>query len=136
MARIFFLFCTLVFIACNSSDHPSEEVVNKPEVVLGDTLLHGKALFKQMCAPCHGINKPLAGPPLAGVRSRVPDTASMYAFTKNPMKVIASGNPYYVKLFEQYNKVPMLSYPNLSNADIDAILNYADWAAKQTVKTP
>jgi hypothetical protein len=58
----------------------------------------------------------------------VPDRTLLHAWIHNNQKVLASGNPYFNNLFIQYNKTPMNVFPDLTNKDIDAILNYIETA--------
>lgn len=84
----------------------------------------GKALFQSQCASCHAIHKVVTGPALAGIEQRVPDKKLLYDWIKNNQKVLATGNPYFTALFNQYNKTPMNTFTGLSDADIDNILAY------------
>tara|TARA_R110000868_G_scaffold102146_7_gene281352 strand:+ start:3509 stop:4840 length:1332 start_codon:yes stop_codon:yes gene_type:complete len=89
----------------------------------------GKSLFNQNCAACHSLNKKMTGPALANVESRLADEGLdkewVYAWIKNSSGVIASGDAYANKLYNEYNKAAMTPFPTLSNADIDDILAYA-----------
>lgn len=61
----------------------------------------------QQCKACHNIDGPkLIGPNLAGVEDRH-DEAWLIRFIRNSQEVIQSGDPVAVKLFEEYNKIPM-----------------------------
>src|SRR5260221_4485160 len=95
-------------------------------VLLGNTSFaqDGKALFQSNCASCHSPIKVITGPALKGVTERVPDKNLLHAWIKNNQKVLASGNPYFVNLLNQYNKTPMNVFPNLSDAEIDATLKW------------
>ena len=84
----------------------------------------GKKLFQDNCASCHKIDAKLTGPALRGVEDRWPDKAKLHAWIRNSASVIASGDPYAVKLFAEYNKTAMTPFPQFSDADIDAILKY------------
>jgi cytochrome c551/c552 len=99
-------------------------------VLLGNDLFaqDGKALFQSNCAQCHNPFKVVTGPALKGVTERVPDKALLHSWIKNNQKVLASGNPYFTGLFNQFNKTPMNTFPNLSDAEIDAILKYVETA--------
>ena len=105
-------------------------------VLLGSTFItkaqDGKALFQSNCASCHNPFKVVTGPALQGVTSRVPDKALLHAWIHNNQKVLASGNPYFTALFNQYSKTPMNVFPDLSDKDIDAILNYIETAKPPT----
>ncbi len=88
----------------------------------------GKSLFNQNCAACHALNKKMTGPALANVETRLAgeglDKEWIYAWIKNSAGVIASGDTYANKLYNEYNKAAMTAFPTLSNADIDNILAY------------
>ena len=84
----------------------------------------GKALFSQNCASCHAVNKKLTGPALAGVEDRWSDKKNLYAWIKNSAAFLNTGDPYATKLYNEYNKTAMNSFPGLADKDIDAILAY------------
>jgi len=92
----------------------------------------GKALFQSNCAQCHNPFKVVTGPALKGVTERVPDKTLLHAWIHNNQKVLASGNPYFTALYNQFNKTPMNVFPNLSDAEIDAILKYVETAVPPT----
>ena len=98
-------------------------------VLLGNTSFaqDGKALFQSNCASCHSPIKVITGPALKGVTERVPDKALLHAWIKNNQKVLATGNPYFTKLFNDFNKTPMNVFEgSLTDKDIDAILSYVE----------
>ncbi len=83
---------------------------------------NGKDLF-QVCAACHTIGKgKLIGPDLQGVTERH-DRAWLKAFIQNSQAVIASGDEYAVKLFEEYNKIPMPPN-NFTDEQLDILIDY------------
>lgn len=84
----------------------------------------GKALFNQKCASCHAIDKNLVGPALSGVESRWDDKAMLYEWIRNSAAVIKKGYPRAVAVYNEYNKIQMTAFPELKDADIDAILAY------------
>jgi cytochrome c551/c552 len=84
----------------------------------------GKALFNQKCASCHAIDKNLVGPALKGVEDRWDDKAMLYEWVRNSAAVIKKGYPRAVAVYNEYNKIQMTAYPELKDADIDAILAY------------
>ena len=97
-------------------------------VSLGNRLFaqDGKALFQTHCASCHSPFKKIIGPALQGVTTRVTDQKLLYDWIHNNTKVLASGNKYFTDLYNQFNKTPMNTFPNLSDADIKAILGYVE----------
>src|SRR4051812_29434560 len=84
-----------------------------------------KALISQNCASCHAMDKQLTGPPLAGAADRWPDEKVLHAWIKNNQKVIKSGYPYAIELYNKFNKTPMNVFEGtLSDQQIDAIIGY------------
>jgi len=83
----------------------------------------GKELFNSLCAACHKRYKKSTGPALFGVTERH-STDWIYKWVKNSAALIASGDSEAVAIFEEYNKVAMNAFPQLSNGDIDNILAY------------
>ena len=86
----------------------------------------GKALFQSNCASCHNPIKQVTGPALKGVSSRVPDQKLLHAWIRNNAAVLASGNKYFSDLYAQFNKTPMNMFPQLTDAEIDAIIKYVE----------
>jgi mono/diheme cytochrome c family protein len=82
----------------------------------------GDALFKGNCAQCHAINDVVVGPALAGITKRRP-VSWLIPWIKNSSKVVASGDEYAVKIFNQYQKQQMPSF-QLSDTEITSILAY------------
>jgi mono/diheme cytochrome c family protein len=86
----------------------------------------GAALFRTNCASCHNPLKNATGPALQGASGRVPNKEWLYKWIHNPAAVIASGDKYANELFAQWKPTVMTAFPNLTNADIDAIVTYVD----------
>ena len=84
----------------------------------------GKALFDLNCATCHKVDKDLTGPALKGIEDRVKDKKLLHEWIKNNQKVLATGNPYFTKLYDDWKKTPMNVFPTITDAEIDAILKY------------
>jgi mono/diheme cytochrome c family protein len=82
----------------------------------------GDALFKGNCAQCHAVNDVVVGPALGGITKRRP-LSWIIPWVKNSSKVVASGDDYAVKLFNQYQKQQMPSF-QLSDAEITSIVSY------------
>lgn len=79
----------------------------------------------QVCAACHHIGKgKLIGPDLYGVTERH-DRDWLIRFIRNSQEVIESGDPYAVKLFEEYNKIPMPPV-DYTDAQINILLDYIE----------
>ncbi|MGF7231005.1 c-type cytochrome [Arachidicoccus sp.] len=84
----------------------------------------GKALFQANCASCHQIHKDATGPALAGVEDRWPSRDKIHQWVHNSSAVLASGDKYTNDLFQKFGKTPMTHFPQLSDKDIDGILDY------------
>jgi len=95
----------------------------------GGDVAKGKTLFQQNCAACHNLKKRMTGPNLYKVEARLAeeeglDREWLYRWIKNSPGMIKSGDPYAVKIYNEYNQAAMTAFPTLSNADIDDILAY------------
>lgn len=86
----------------------------------------GKALFQANCASCHNPLKDATGPALKGKSAEVPNREWIYKWVHNSAALIASGDKYANQIYNEWKKVPMTSFPNLSTEEIDAIIKYVD----------
>lgn len=89
----------------------------------------GKELFAAKgCAACHALDMKtdLTGPALAGVRDRWENIDELYNWVRNSQEMIAAGHEYGTALFEKYNKVQMLPYPDLTDEQVESILLYIE----------
>nr|WP_171036623.1 c-type cytochrome [Dyadobacter sediminis] len=94
----------------------------------GGDAAKGEALFKNNCAQCHAVTEErVVGPGLKGASARH-DFAWLSKWVRNSQAVIASGDPYAVKIYNEYAKAQMTSFPNLSDDDIKGIFAYVDKA--------
>lgn len=85
----------------------------------------GAALFKANCAACHKPDANYVGPELKGAREREPEKGWVYKWVKNAT-AMANTDPYAIKMKEAAGGVVMTSFPDLTDAEIDAILDWAD----------
>ena len=100
--------------------------------VQAQTAEKGAELFNARgCAACHAkdMKTDLTGPALAGVRDRWPDQAELYNWVRNSQEMVAAGHEYGTALFEKFNKVPMLPYPDLTDEEIESLLLYVESVA-------
>ena len=97
-------------------------------VSLGNRLFaqDGKALFQTNCASCHNPVKKIIGPALQGVTQRVSDQKLLYSWIRNNAAVLASGNSYFVNLYNENGKTPMNTFPAMTDPEIKAILTYVE----------
>ena len=92
----------------------------------------GDALFKNNCAQCHAVNDKVVGPALGGILKR--RTISwVIPWVHNSAKVIASGDEYAVKLYNDNGKQQMPAFPQLTDKDITSIMA---WITSEEGKTP
>jgi mono/diheme cytochrome c family protein len=116
--------------ACGVQAEPESGIVSPPQMqpLLNLTpaeaavVAAGDALFKGNCAQCHAVNDKVVGPALAGISARRP-MSWLIPWVQNSSKVVASGDAYAVKLFNEYQKQQMPSF-SLSDKEIAAIVAY------------
>ncbi|HNO70973.1 MAG TPA: c-type cytochrome [Bacteroidia bacterium] len=88
----------------------------------------GAKLFKSNCATCHTIGKgKLTGPDLKDVATRVPQPADewLHKWIKNNRAVMASGDAYGIKVYNEYSKQAMTVFDGvISDEEITAIIAY------------
>jgi len=133
-AKVFGLSLLLIFQLFSISiyaqeEAAAEEAVEEPAADLGGDPVKGKQLFNQNCAACHALNRKMTGPALANVETRLAeeeglDKEWLYSWIKNSAGMIASGDDYANRIYNEYNQAAMTAFPTLSNADIDDILAY------------
>ena len=90
---------------------------------------NGEKLFKANCTACHALDKQLVGPALGGIVDKVKkesnlDTNWLKKWIKDNKALRASGDKDAIAIFEKFNKTEMLTFPSLSDKDIDDILEY------------
>jgi cytochrome c551/c552 len=95
-------------------------------ISFGGNAQDGKQLFNQKCASCHAPDKQLVGPALKGVEEKWADRGQLYSWIRNSAAVVKSGYPRAVEVYNQFNKIQMTAFPELTDKDIDAILVYVE----------
>lgn len=108
VATLFFLICSFSLF---SQDAPAADPAA------------GKALFNAQCAACHALDKNMTGPALRGVGDKY-EKEWLYKWIKNSGELIRSGDERANKIYNEWNKVAMTAFPQLSNTDIDNIIAY------------
>lgn len=95
----------------------------------------GKSLFQQNCQSCHALDKRLTGPALRGFTGRGPwgDKQNIYDWIHNPAGYIAK-DAYAQGLKAEYGVI-MQAFPDLTNQQIDAIVDYIVTAPEPGAKT-
>ncbi len=83
----------------------------------------GEALFNNICAVCHKINEgKFVGPDLANVHQKRTE-AWLLEFIASSQKMILSGDPDAVAIFNEFNQMQMPDAP-YNEEEIKAILTY------------
>jgi mono/diheme cytochrome c family protein len=141
------LFLTLAGTA-GAQDSPSTATPSTTGVTPGGTagaapatgggdaaaIAAGDALFKSNCAQCHAVNEKVVGPALAGITKRRP-ISWLIPWVKNSAKVVASGDEYAVKLYNDNGKQQMPSF-GLSDKEITSIIAWVTSQEGQQAATP
>jgi cytochrome c551/c552 len=74
---------------------------------------------------CHSLNEDKIGPALAGATQRWGgDTSQLKGFIKNAQSVINSGDAYAISLYNKWNRSNMPAFPNLTDQELNALLEY------------
>lgn len=96
----------------------------------------GEGLFNANCKTCHRVKEKLIGPALAGVDQRAPSIQWIKDWVHNSAKVVASGEPYAVKLFADYKGSQMTAFTSLTDDQIMSILAYVKDEETKVVAAP
>ncbi len=124
-----FLLLVLVF-ALSFTSH-AQDISTDPAAISA-----GKSLFEGNCKACHRVDRKLVGPALGGVYDRAPSIDWIKKFIKNSSAVIASGDEYANKLYNEYNKTQMTAFSSFKDEDIMNILAYVKAEADKPVAPP
>ncbi|MBD1433977.1 c-type cytochrome [Sphingobacterium sp. DN00404] len=85
----------------------------------------GETLFKSKCTTCHSVTRNMVGPALAGMSERHSEEW-LISWIHNSQAMIASGDEAAVQLFNDWNKLVMTSFTDLSDDQIKSIIAYVD----------
>jgi mono/diheme cytochrome c family protein len=113
-----FLSLVFVFVLLNYTS-PAQEISTEAPAIAA-----GESLFNANCKTCHRVHQKLIGPALADVYNRAPSIDWIKSFIKNSAGVIASGDEYAIKLYDEYNKTQMTAFSSLKDEDIMNLLAY------------
>ncbi|MDN6309097.1 MAG: c-type cytochrome [Psychroflexus sp.] len=109
-----------------AQESEAEESAESTEAAIpGADPAEGKDLFNSLCAACHKPYKDGVGPALHGVTDHR-DMEWLYKWIANSQDLIASGDPEAVEIYNEWNKVSMNAFPQLSEEDIDNIISYVE----------
>jgi mono/diheme cytochrome c family protein len=118
---LFVLTLALHSFTVFSYTHPDIDV---NDAVVQERLKSGKALFRSNCASCHAVERNMIGPSLSNVWERWESQEKLISWTRNSQAMIASGDPYAVKIFNEWNKSVMSAFTNLDDDQILSIIDY------------
>jgi len=95
-------------------------------ITVDPLLAKGKSLFLSKCATCHNIFKEGAYPALFGFEERGPwsDKKNIYSWVRNPSAFLEKNE--YVKGLRKKFGSTMTAFPDLTDAEIDAIIEYVN----------
>lgn len=132
MRKLIFILLIIFSVSCEEKEKKfvcgtCEEQMRNLDTVKESKNLTGKALFKANCASCHHASQVKSvGPGLKGALDRIPGGDWKYHFIRNADSVIKSGDAYANAIFIEYNKTQQQRFPNLTNNQIDSILDYCN----------
>jgi cytochrome c2 len=107
--------------ACGSSNSSIEDYKSK-ENGAGSA---GANIFDAKCSMCHSLNEDKIGPALSGVKQRWGnDEAKLKMFIRDAQSVIKGGDAYAATLYEKWNKSNMPSFTNLSDKEMNDLVEY------------
>lgn len=126
----------IIFFICLSPFFSTQKYI--PEIVLVDQqkdepneFVKGKALFLSKCASCHLLPGNSTGPGLCDFESRGPwsERENVYQWIRNPIEFMKN-DQYTRELKKDFGEAMMQAFPELTNADIDEIINYINSACE------
>ena len=79
-------------------------------------------VFKRNCVSCHNITVDCNR--FVHVVARWDDEVKLKSFIRDSQKMINSGDLYANPLFISWNKTIMPAFPNITDAEMDSIINY------------
>ena len=86
----------------------------------------GEALFKENCQSCHKPLEKLTGPALQGIRGKIPGGDWVYNWVHNSDEMAAAGDVEAKRIKTEYGGAAMNHFPQLTNKQINAILDWVD----------
>jgi cytochrome c2 len=117
------VLCIVTLISCGGNSNQGTPVPAPPKPTSAE-LSKGEELFKNKCYQCHRCDMELTGPMLRGSLERWNgDKKTMFEFVRNSQEVIKT-NVYAQGLYKKYNQTFMNPFPDLTDADIEAIMSY------------
>ena len=94
----------------------------------------GKKIFNANCAACHKLDKKLIGPALANIADKR-SADWLKSWIKDNGALRASGDADAIAIFDEYKGSPMTAFPQLKDADIEALIAFTSHASILEAKT-
>lgn len=96
----------------------------------------GKETYDKMCMTCHSLSdKVLVGPGLGGVNERRSEEW-LIKWVHDPMGMVNGGDADAVKLYEEFNKIPMPGFPQLKDDEIKELIAFFGEQGKAEAAAP
>ena len=134
LTRLVACLAFLMFFATPSSAQESvdAEVTEDLSQYQTESYKKGRSIFKSKCASCHKLDKKFIGPGLSNIGDKR-EVEWLQEWIKDNGAFRASGDADAIAVFNEYGGVVMSAFPELSNEDIDAILEYTKVGEKKKV---
>lgn len=126
---IFAFICLKAILISTQNDRVTKIVLIDDIETTSDIPIRGKELFIAKCGSCHIIGVNSTGPPLCDFELREPwnERENVYQWIHNPREFMKK-NTYALELKETYSGTIMTAFPDLTNEEIDEIINYINAA--------
>src|SRR5690606_7688452 len=114
---------TVLIYGCGEQSAETDSPASETETV---KVLPGQKIFATKCQLCHEFKTDKLGPALQEAPSRWNnDTVELAKYIRNsPDYIENSGNAYAQELFIKWNKVEMQPFPDLSDEDINQLIEF------------
>lgn len=126
MSRYVYRYLALTLLAFILNVISQSEVMAQP---------NGEAIFKANCTSCHQVSdQTVVGPGLKNVHKKMSEEW-LIKWIKNSQAMVKAGDPEAVKIFEQFNKVPMPAF-GLKDDEVKAVIAYIKTESEKAPATP
>lgn len=116
------------------SIHPSEHLEDSEILSIpNSTIIKGKQEFIEHCSSCHFIHTESTFAPALGSVTKRHSREWLISFIQNSQKKIQKGDPYAQHLFNEFNEHVMTKMEFLSVKEINAVLDYIEYASTLNV---
>ncbi|MBC7588541.1 MAG: cytochrome c [Chitinophagaceae bacterium] len=120
-----FSIAILFAFSCNEQpEKPKQPIGTDVLIKIDRAHTIGKSLFIENCTVCHKLEqRQCGGPDLLTATDRWPDKKLLREYIKDAESVFKKSE-YARKLRDEYNVLPRHQFPELTDDDVDAIINY------------